>query len=157
VSQLHAQAVLHPRKETPVPTVWTPESVWKLWSREKCLTTGRNRTPGRPTRSPSLHRLSYPGCMYIIQRAKREFPMQDIVRCQRTARQRLDEHFAIHARNNGTTRLCNPLLCNGSVNTLPRRRSDVTLQQYNLSRDLFSVRRLCNEDLFMLKIVNLRL
>jgi hypothetical protein len=32
--------------------------------------------------------------------------------------------------NNGTTGLCNLLLGNGSVNTLLRRRNDVTLQQY---------------------------
>jgi hypothetical protein len=43
------------------------------------------------------------------------------------------------------------LLGNGPVNTLPRSNNDVTLQQYQLSRDLFSVlcvRRLYNEDLF---------
>jgi hypothetical protein len=32
--------------------------------------------------------------------------------------------------NNGATGLCNPLLGNGSVNTLPRRRNDITLKQY---------------------------
>jgi hypothetical protein len=32
--------------------------------------------------------------------------------------------------NNGTTGLCNPLLGNGSVNTLPRRSNDVTHQQH---------------------------
>jgi hypothetical protein len=32
--------------------------------------------------------------------------------------------------NNGTTELCNLLLGNGSINALPRRHSDVTLQQY---------------------------
>jgi hypothetical protein len=32
--------------------------------------------------------------------------------------------------NSGTIGLCNPLLGNGSVNTLPSRRSEVTLQQY---------------------------
>jgi hypothetical protein len=31
--------------------------------------------------------------------------------------------------NNGTTGLCNSLLGNGSVSTLPRRRDDVTLQK----------------------------
>jgi hypothetical protein len=51
-----------------------------------------------------------------------------IVTCQRTARQRFDKHPAIHAHNNGKTELCNPLLGNGSVNTLPRRRNDVTRQ-----------------------------
>jgi hypothetical protein len=32
--------------------------------------------------------------------------------------------------NNGTTGLWNPLLGNGSVNTLPHRRNDVTLEEY---------------------------
>jgi hypothetical protein len=35
----------------------------------------------------------------------------------------------IHARNNGTTGLCKPLLGNDSVNTLPRRRNHVTSQR----------------------------
>jgi hypothetical protein len=45
--------------------------------------------------------------------------------CQATARWTP----RIHARNNGTTGLCNPILGNGSVNTLPRRRNDITSQQ----------------------------
>jgi hypothetical protein len=49
---------------------------------------------------------------------------------QSVARYRTDKHPAIHARNSGTTRLCNPLLRNGSVNKLPRRRNDVTFKQY---------------------------
>jgi hypothetical protein len=44
---------------------------------------------------------------------------QYIVTCQCTAKQRVDKHPAIHARNNGTTELCNPLLGNGSAKTLP--------------------------------------
>jgi hypothetical protein len=55
--------------------------------------------------------------------------------------QRPDKHPAIHARNNGAKRLCNPLQRNGSINTLPHRRNDVTFQQYQLSCDLFSVVR----------------
>jgi hypothetical protein len=41
------------------------------------------------------------------------------------------EPFLSNTRtNNGTTRLCIPILGKGAVNTLPRRRSDVTLHQY---------------------------
>jgi hypothetical protein len=41
------------------------------------------------------------------------------------------EAFLSNTRiNNCTAGLCKPLLGNGSVNTLPRRRSDITLQQY---------------------------
>jgi len=39
ISQLHASAVLPPRKELPIPLVyeagWVPELVWTLWRREK--------------------------------------------------------------------------------------------------------------------------
>jgi hypothetical protein len=41
--------------------------------------------------------------------------MINIVTCQRTARQRIDKHPAIRARNSGTTGLCNPLLSNRTV------------------------------------------
>jgi hypothetical protein len=44
-----------------------------------------------------------------------------VVTCQRIARQRLDKHPALHARNDRTM-LCNSFLGNGSVNTLPRER-----------------------------------
>jgi hypothetical protein len=48
IRQLHAQAVLRPEKEIPVPTGamigWAPQPVSTLWRREK-LFPGGNRTP----------------------------------------------------------------------------------------------------------------
>jgi hypothetical protein len=61
---------------------------------------------------------------------------ENIETCQRTARQRLDEHPAIHARNR-TRGLSNPFLSNGSVNT-------VNVQQWKMClsrRMLLSVGR----------------
>jgi hypothetical protein len=59
--QPHASAVLPPRKEVPVPigydTIWAPEPVWMLWSRENLSTAG-NRTPAVKL---VAYRLSYLG------------------------------------------------------------------------------------------------
>jgi hypothetical protein len=51
--------------------------------------------------------------------------MVDNVTCKPIARQR-PQHTHGPTRNNGTTGLCNPLLENGSVNTISRMRNDVT-------------------------------
>jgi hypothetical protein len=53
----------------------------------------------------------------------------------------LKQPFPSNTRsNNGTTGLCNPLLDNSSVSTLPRRRNDVTLKRYLATKWLvFSV------------------
>jgi hypothetical protein len=58
------------------------------------------------------------------------FEAYNILSCKRAARQRLDKHPAMHARNIATTGLCNAFPDNGSVNKLPRRRNYVTFQQY---------------------------
>jgi hypothetical protein len=62
--QHHAPATLTPRKEPPVTigqeAVWAPGSVWTLWSSEKSFPC-RESNSGRPARSSSLYRLSYPG------------------------------------------------------------------------------------------------
>jgi hypothetical protein len=68
-SQLHAPAVLPPRKKPPVAAGeearWAPDPVWKLEKR-KISCPCRKSNPGRPARSPPLHRLSYPGCRLLF-------------------------------------------------------------------------------------------
>jgi hypothetical protein len=63
-------------------------------------------------------------CLITIEFAPHSWLISqvNIVICQRIARQRVDRHPAIHARNNITTGLCNPFINYGSVNTLSRRR-----------------------------------
>jgi hypothetical protein len=62
--QLHAPTALSQGKFPPVlngwETGWAPEPVWTPWWREKfCICQELN--PGRPTSTPWLYRLSYPG------------------------------------------------------------------------------------------------
>jgi hypothetical protein len=53
--QLHALAVLPPRKVPPVcdgyEVKWTPQPVLALWSIEKCLATAGNRAAVQPVAS----------------------------------------------------------------------------------------------------------
>jgi hypothetical protein len=62
--QLHAPAAKPPGKNPSVPIgeepVWAPKSILALWSRKNFLPLPGIETR-RPSRSPSLYRLSYPG------------------------------------------------------------------------------------------------
>jgi hypothetical protein len=55
--QLHIPAALSP-VSIEYEARWTPEPVWTLWRRGKSRSC-RESNPGRPDRSPSLHRMSY--------------------------------------------------------------------------------------------------
>jgi hypothetical protein len=70
--QLHTPAAFPPRKE-PAVTHWIggwvgPRAVWTFCRRGHCLASCRESNPGRPARSPSLYRLSYPGSSINILR-----------------------------------------------------------------------------------------
>jgi hypothetical protein len=48
-----------PRQPFGCETGWAPDPVWTLWRRKKSYSC-RDSIPGRPVRSPSLYRLTYP-------------------------------------------------------------------------------------------------
>jgi hypothetical protein len=71
--QRHAPATLYPPERTPVPIVqeagWAPEPVWTQRLEEKILSPLPGIEPlshGRPARSETLYRLSYPAHLYAV-------------------------------------------------------------------------------------------
>jgi hypothetical protein len=76
---------------------------------------------------PSLHSASFSFCGVHVCA-----PFVRIVTCNSIIRQR-PQHTHGPTCNNGTTGLCNPLLGNSSVNTLPRMCNYVTLPQQCLA------------------------